>query len=228
MADLGSPPELVSGCVHAVSTRVPRSRRGGLETCPRIGPGRPAPSRKGVRVLRGQLVTLRSRRSEDVPVLHEHLHDDVPTHLLSASGPWRPSGPEAPDGPFAVRDPRDDMAVFSVVETRTDALAGSALLWGIDPHNRNAHIGLSLLPAVRGRGLGADVVAVLCDYGFSILGLHRLQIETSVDNPAMRRVAERAGFRQEGVHREAYWTAGRFVDDVLFGLLADEWADRPR
>jgi RimJ/RimL family protein N-acetyltransferase len=83
---------------------------------------------------------------------------------------------------------------------------------------------LSLRPAFRGRGLGADVVRVLCGYGFANLGLHRLALETLSDNVAMIRTAERLGFVREGVSRQGSWVTGHFHDDVLFGLLAEEWA----
>jgi RimJ/RimL family protein N-acetyltransferase len=174
-------------------------------------------------VLRGRLVNLRTRVPADVPVLHEQLHDDVEIHMLAAASPWRPVAADAENGPFAIRPDDDDVAPFSVVEVATGELAGSALLWGIDRHNRNAHLGLSLLPAARGRGLGCDVVRVLCEYGFAVLGLHRLQLETSGHNEAMQNAARKAGFVQEGIQREAGWTAGRFADEVLFGLLAREW-----
>jgi RimJ/RimL family protein N-acetyltransferase len=174
-------------------------------------------------VLQGQLVYLRARLPVDVPVLHAQLHDDVATHLLASGGPWLPIPPDSEDSPFAVKESREDLVRFSVVEISTGALVGTALLWGVDTHNRRAHLGLTLMPDARGRGLGADVVSLLCRYGFSILGLHRLQIETASDNLAMQKTAHKAGFTQEGIQREAYWTNGRFTDDVLFGLLADEW-----
>lgn len=174
-------------------------------------------------MLQGQLVGLRARVDADIPVLHAQLHDDVVSHLLVAAGAWRPLPPDSADGPFSVKDVPDDVAPFSVIELGTGELAGSTLLWGIDSHNRHAHIGLSLLPAARGRGLGLDVLHVLCRYGFRLLGLHRLQIETASDNAAMQATARRAGFAQEGIQRQAYWSDGQFKDDVLFGLLASEY-----
>ncbi|MFD8482071.1 GNAT family N-acetyltransferase [Kitasatospora sp. NPDC059673] len=76
----------------------------------------------------------------------------------------------------------------------------------------------------RGRGLGTDVVRVLCRYGFGVRGLHRLQVDTLADNAAMIGAAERAGFRVEGTLRGAAWVSGRFVDEVLLGLLAAHWS----
>ncbi|MET9734793.1 GNAT family N-acetyltransferase [Streptomyces sp. NPDC006458] len=90
-------------------------------------------------------------------------------------------------------------------------------------HNRAAHIGLGLLPSSRGKGYGTDVVAVLCHYGFVVRGLQRLQIETLADNTAMLRSAEHNGFVREGVLRSSAWVMGEFLDEVLLGLLAQDW-----
>jgi RimJ/RimL family protein N-acetyltransferase len=99
-------------------------------------------------------------------------------------------------------------------------LAGEALLWGIDAHNRTAHIGISLRPTFRGRGLATEVVRVLCDYGFVVRGLHRLEVETLADNTPMLQAAIRVGFVREGTRRESAWVNGEFLDEVILGLLA--------
>jgi RimJ/RimL family protein N-acetyltransferase len=109
------------------------------------------------------------------------------------------------------------------VELAGNELAGDALLWGIDLHNRTAHLGLGLRPAFRGRGLGTDVVRALCVYGFSVRGLHRLQIETLATNAAMIQAAERVGFTREGTLRHAAWVTGEWIDEVILGLLAADW-----
>jgi RimJ/RimL family protein N-acetyltransferase len=114
-----------------------------------------------------------------------------------------------------------------VVDLADDQLVGEALLWGIDAHNRAAHIGISLRPSFRGRGLAADVIHVLCDYGFHVLGLHRLQIDTLADNAPMIRAAAVVGFVEEGTLRRSAWVNGGFADQVILGLLATDW-NRPQ
>ena len=88
-------------------------------------------------------------------------------------------------------------------------------------------LGISLRPVFRGRGLGTDVVRVLTRYGFAIRGLHRLQIETLADNKAMLAAANGVGYRREGLLRASAWVNGTFDDEVILGLLADEWRDSP-
>ena len=175
-------------------------------------------------MLRAGKVGLRARHEEDIAVLHAELYEDIATYMIADSRPWQPLTPGSSASPYAIGEPRDDLALFSVVELASGELAGAALLWAIDLHNRTAHLGLSLRPAFRGRGLGSDVVLALCEFGFTVRGLHRLQVETLASNTAMIRGAERAGFTLEGTLRGAAWVNGEFADEVILGLLVSDWA----
>ncbi|MGD0704763.1 MAG: GNAT family protein [Trebonia sp.] len=184
-------------------------------------------------MLSGELTGLRARAAEDVGILHAELYEDVAIRVRADTRPWKPIpvGPASPywvpglaaEDPSAAAAANPGSAMFSVVELATGELVGEALLWAIDLHNRSAHIGISLRPAFRGRGYGADVVRILCRYGFRLRGLYRLQLETLGDNHAMMAVAEKVGFTREGTTRGSSWVNGRFYDDVIFGLLAEEF-----
>ncbi|MFD9333197.1 GNAT family N-acetyltransferase [Streptomyces sp. NPDC060028] len=176
-------------------------------------------------MIQGELTGLRARHTDDVPVLHAALYEDVATRSRADTRPWRPVGASGGHSPFEPSPPSDDVAVFSVVDLASGELAGEAVLWSIDVHNRSAHLGISLLPGSRGRGLGAEVVRLLCRYGFSVRGLHRLQVDTLADNAAMIRAATGAGFTLDGTLRGAAWVCGEFLDEVVLGLLVQDWRD---
>ena len=173
-------------------------------------------------MLRGEQIGLRARQEADVAVLHAELYNDVGTANRAMAVPWRPLLPDVTP-PFAVDAPSDAIARFSVVELATDELIGHAMLFGIDLHHRLAHIGVALRPAVRGRGLALDVVRTLCEYGFTVHGLHRIQVDTLADNHPMIRAAARCGFVHEGTTRSSAWVEGGFVDEVVMGMLDHEW-----
>jgi RimJ/RimL family protein N-acetyltransferase len=175
-------------------------------------------------VIRGEKVGLRARQESDVAVLHTQLYDDVELRARTDNQPWLPIAPGSPRSPFAIGEPVDRTVPFSVQELATGELAGVAALWGIDTHNRSAHLGISLLPACRGRGLGTDAVRALCTYGFAVRDLRRLQLETMADNAGMIAAAGTAGFSREGTLRRAAWAYGQELDVALFGLLREEWA----
>ncbi|MDI1466331.1 GNAT family protein [Catellatospora sp. KI3] len=179
-------------------------------------------------MLRGSKVGLRARREEDMPILHAELFDDVAGSARAEGSPWRPITPGSKDPRLVPDDLAPGRVPFSVVELGSGALVGMAALWGIDTHHRLAHIGMGLLPAARGKGYGTDVVGVLCHYGFVVRGLHRLQIDTLADNTAMLRSAERNGFVREGVLRASAWVMGEWLDEVMLGLLVEEWQPHSR
>ncbi|MGA4956232.1 GNAT family N-acetyltransferase [Streptomyces lavendulocolor] len=174
-------------------------------------------------MLKGTRVGLRARHEDDLPILLTELHDDVVNSSRSEGGPWRPLSPGSRDPRLVVDDQERSRVQFSVVELAGGTLIGTAGLWGIDDHNRCAHIGLGLFPSARGKGYGTDVVAVLCHYGFVVRNLQRMQIETLSDNTAMLRSAERNGFVREGLLRSSSWVMGAFMDEVVLGLLVRDW-----
>jgi len=174
-------------------------------------------------MLTGEVAALRARHDSDIAILDAELHDDVASRIRTDSRPWRPLPPGSPASPFRITDPDADPASFSVVELASGELAGGAVLWGVDAHNRLGHLGIALRPSFRGRGLGTDTVRLLCRYGFEIRGMHRLQAETLADNGAMIHAATSAGFTREGVLRQAAWVNGAFTDEVILGQLMTEW-----
>jgi RimJ/RimL family protein N-acetyltransferase len=189
-------------------------------------PGLPCQASAGYerQVLRGELIGLRARQDSDIEIFENELLNDVETRVRSDGRPWRPVAPGSAHSPYRETDEHGEVVVpFSAVDLASGELAGEAMLWGVDLHNRNAHIGLSLRPAFRGRHLGTDTVRVLCRYGFAIRGLCRLQVDTLADNDAMIGAATRAGFVPEGTIRQAAWVDGRFADGVILGLLVTEW-----
>lgn len=106
-------------------------------------------------------------------------------------------------------------------------VVGMISLWGINAHNRRAQLGISLAPQARGKGWGTDAIRVLLRYAFLDRGLNRVQLEALVSNAQALAAYRRAGFVHEGVVRQDAWVEGRFVDQVIMGVLAEDWHAAP-
>lgn len=106
------------------------------------------------------------------------------------------------------------------------AICGMVDLHGISRLNRKAAIGYWLSAPLQGRGLMTRAVRAMVDYGFGGLGLHRIEIRAAVDNRRSRLIPERLGFHQEGVARGAQKLYDRYLDLVVYSMLAPEWAAR--
>jgi ribosomal-protein-serine acetyltransferase len=76
---------------------------------------------------------------------------------------------------------------------------------------------------VQGRGTMTAAVRALVDHAFGEWGLHRVVIEAAVDNAPSRAVPERLGFREEGVRRAAERHGERYLDLVVYAMLAVDW-----
>lgn len=99
---------------------------------------------------------------------------------------------------------------------------GDVTLSRIDLRHERTWISYWLAPSARGRGIASAAVAAICDHAFAELGLHRIELAHRVDNPASRRVAERCGFRPEGIRRHELLWDGIRHDVEGHGLLADD------
>ncbi len=98
-------------------------------------------------------------------------------------------------------------------------ICGVISLDSFDPANRSSEIGYWLREDCQGRGLATRAAASLIEYAFSVLGLNRLAIRAATENHRSRAVAERLGFVEEGILREAAQRDHHFVDLALYALL---------
>jgi ribosomal-protein-serine acetyltransferase len=102
-------------------------------------------------------------------------------------------------------------------------LAGRIGLYRIDTQHRSAEIGYWLGTAFQGRGLMTRACRALTGYGFSTLGLNRIEIRCAAGNLRSQAVPERLGFACEGLLREAEWLHGAFQDLRLYAMLRGQW-----
>ena len=78
-----------------------------------------------------------------------------------------------------------------------------------------------------GAGMGAAFVQAMIDHVFMTTPAHRLELDTSAENPRARRVYEKLGFVHEGRVRDVYrLDDGRYVSSDLFSMLRPEWEAR--
>ena len=113
-------------------------------------------------------------------------------------------------------------AVFGIGDPAADAYAGvmELRLWERDP--AVADVGFVVAPRARGRGYAPAALAAVAAWGFTALGLIRIEWRANVGNTASRRVAEKAGFTFEGTARAALDHRGERVDAWVAALLSTD------
>ena len=99
------------------------------------------------------------------------------------------------------------------------AFLGLALAPTIDAEAAEAELGYMVSAHARGRGVASEALRQLTEWAFATRGVQRAYLLIDVDNPASGKVAERAGYRLEGVMRSTYLKQGRRGDTQLWSRL---------
>ena len=89
--------------------------------------------------------------------------------------------------------------------------------------NRSSMIGYWLASDRQGKGIVTEACREMVDYGFSRLGLHRIEIKCATGNRKSCAIPERLGFVNEGIARNGEWLYDRYVDLVVYSMLAPDW-----
>lgn len=89
--------------------------------------------------------------------------------------------------------------------------------------HRSSEIGYWLGDTYQGHGIITRACRAFISWTFRTLDMNRVQIQCAIDNTRSQAVAERLGFQREGVLREMRWLHSRFVDYVVYSMLAREW-----
>jgi RimJ/RimL family protein N-acetyltransferase len=170
--------------------------------------------------VRGERVVLRPWRLEDVPAVTAACQDaEIARWLAFVPQPYTEE-----DARFYIQDcldARKDRTSFAITDAETGEVIGSIEM----RINRmlTGHIGYWLAAQARGRGLTAEALLALSHWGFDELGLGRVELVTDPNNIASQRVAEKAGFRREGILRSIIVNRdGSRRDGVMFSLLPEE------
>jgi ribosomal-protein-alanine N-acetyltransferase len=113
--------------------------------------------------------------------------------------------------------------VLPFIVTYEGRLVGQLTLGGVTYGSlRAAHMGYWVDQAVAGRGVIPTAAALAADHAFDVLRLHRLEIAMRPENFASQRVAEKLGFRFEGIRPAFLHIDGDWRDHRVYALHATE------
>lgn len=92
----------------------------------------------------------------------------------------------------------------------------------LDPENQQAELGYWIGKPYWGRGLATEAAHAILRYGFEDLRLNRIHAGHFAHNAPSGRVLEKIGMVHEGCRRQHVRKWDRFVDLVVYGILADD------
>lgn len=113
-------------------------------------------------------------------------------------------------------------AGFAIRGADDGAMLGFAAIVQLDLDGREGEIGYMVDRPARGRGAATRAVELITAWGLSTLGLERLELRIHPENEASMRVAERAGYRLDGVLRSLAFKDGLRTDAAVWSRLRSD------
>ena len=108
-----------------------------------------------------------------------------------------------------------------------DTLVG-ILDYRLNWRSRKVELGYWIDAAMQGKGIVTQACRTMVTHAFEVHQLNKVEISCATENIRSRAVAERLGFTQEGILRQADRLHERYLDGVFYGLLVQEWNARTR
>lgn len=112
-----------------------------------------------------------------------------------------------------------DLGIF---DKSSGEIVGSIGINEIKPNHKLGNIGYWIRQSAQGKGIAAEAVEAIAEFGFNQLGLMRLEIISGVDNKASRRVAEKVNATCEGLARNRIILNKQPIDAMIYSLIPSD------
>ncbi|KAI0465519.1 acyl-CoA N-acyltransferase [Xylaria cf. heliscus] len=163
----------------------------------------------------------------DKSFIFTHLSDPV-THALANPAIHRPLTRKISDEKTVARL-RDAMLAVMICVTGDSPASPEPIgcCWIVEaqPYQRRGSLGIWISTAHQNKGYGFEAVNWAMDWAFKWGGLHSLVLGASLYNERAVAVYKKAGFKQEGVSREAVYRDRKWLDTVQLAILEQEWEE---
>jgi RimJ/RimL family protein N-acetyltransferase len=166
---------------------------------------------------------LRRFRKADAPVLAEYRSDPEVARYQSWDAPFPLLRAETAVANFIASDPdKAGWFQYAIERVADRTLIGDV---GVHLHDNllQAEIGFTVATPYQRMGLGSEAVRAVLDRLFRVQGLHKVTGECDARNTPSAALMERLGFTREGHLRQQTYIKGEWTDDLIYGLLAEEW-----
>lgn len=104
-----------------------------------------------------------------------------------------------------------------------DQVIGVAGIVRTSPEHHRAEIGYLLASEHQRKGITAEAIKEILNYGFNQLHLHLIEAVTDPRNTASISVLKKLGFSMDGHFRENTFYEGNFLDSMHFSLLSKDF-----
>ena len=172
--------------------------------------------------IEGEHIFLREVRREDVNEnYYQWMNDNEITRYTESR--FYPYSTEQLQIYVSSLDGKRESVFLAIIEKTSVQHIGNIKLGNIDWIHRRADIGVIIGDKnCWGQGYAGEAIALLSEYAFRKLNLHKVWAGCYANNIGSIRAFKKAGFTEEGVQRRHYYYDGQYIDLVLLGKFNEE------
>jgi ribosomal-protein-alanine N-acetyltransferase len=154
---------------------------------------------------------LRALRMKDAGFIFKEWGDPIVTYYMRDEEPLR-SLKQAEEmlRPLQTPEVMPNFKWWEIEFKENKQLIGTCGYCRWDKAHHRTEIGYDLRPEYWGKRIMPEAITTLINFGFEVMGLHRIEATTHTENQRSQRVLEKLGFQREGVLREYYCRDGIF------------------
>jgi RimJ/RimL family protein N-acetyltransferase len=169
------------------------------------------------------MIELKPLKEQDVQYFYSWINDDeVIKYSLSIF--QKMNTKQQIDSWFhKLLDNRDDLQL-GIYSKSSNQLIGYAGLSNMSKLNKSGEYFIFIGDKMQwGKGISTEVTKQILEIGFIKLGLNRIMLTVSEPNIGGVKSYLKAGFKQEGILREASFRDGQFHNKIVMSVLKSEW-----
>lgn len=113
---------------------------------------------------------------------------------------------------------------YFLIISPDNRIIGETVINEIDTQTKSANFRICIFQSSeQGKGIGTWAVDTTRDFAFDVLKLHRLSLDVFSFNTQAEKCYLKAGFKREGVLRDAILNGNEYADDILMSIMENEW-----
>lgn len=171
----------------------------------------------------GTKTKLREYKKYDVEIVKKYINQPEVKSLLHAGIPYLYTLEDEMKWYEEISALKDTYS-FAIETIEDEKYIGGCGINNVDWKNSVAEIGIFIgNKDYWGKGYGTDAMQVLIKFIFNEMNINKIKLQVFSFNERAIKCYEKCGFMVEGVLRQEIFRNGRYHDDIVMGLLRDDY-----
>ena len=170
-------------------------------------------------VLKTSRLTLRDIRLQDAKAIFKMRSNKAVNRFIARPGMDDPKNAETLVKSTIEAYEKGLAIGWAGILRENDEIIGTCGFNKIDKQNKRAEIGGELATEYWGKNIALEAVEAIVNYGFSKMGLHRIEAFVDPKNKGAIALMEALGFEHEALFRDKILFEGKYLDMAVYARL---------